>query len=176
MKNIEFNIVEAKNILNNTPEVLNSLLHGLEEAWIRNIEGPNTWSPYDIVGHLIHGEKTDWIPRAKIILYESDKNFIPFDREAQRNNDQSISIKALLEEFRELRHKNLKDLDAFNLTEKDLELIGIHPEFGEVNLKQLISTWAGHDLGHIYQMSRVLAKNYKEECGPWVKYLRVMKD
>jgi len=170
-----FELDKSKEILKRTPEVLETLLTGLSKEWIENNEGENTWSPYDIVGHLIFGEKTDWIVRIKIILNESEhKHFKPFDRFAQFNEDHNRPIGDLIIEFKLLREKNLYELDSLEITQNDFDRIGIHPEFGNVTLKQLISTWAVHDLGHIAQISRVMAKQYKEEVGPWINYLSIL--
>lgn len=173
---MNFDLNKSKEILESTPEVLNSLLSDLSKEWINNNEGENTWSPYDIVGHLIFGEKTDWIVRIKTILSDSDnKLFEPFDRFAQLNESQDRPIGELISEFKFLREKNLKEFELLNISEKDLEKVGIHPEFGNVTLKQLISTWAVHDLGHIAQITRVMAKQYSNEVGPWINYLGILK-
>ncbi|MCG8373802.1 MAG: DinB family protein [Balneolales bacterium] len=172
---MEFELNRSIEILSRTPDVLASMLSGLSDEWLTNNEGEQTWSPYDVVGHLIHGEKTDWIVRSKIMLSNlSDKGFEPFDRFAQLNEPQDTPIEELLAEFRRLRQDNLEVLKNFNLAESDLEKTGVHPEFGEVHLKQLLATWVAHDLGHIAQISRVMAKQYKEEVGPWKKYLRIL--
>lgn len=173
---MEFEIKKAKEILERTPVVLNNLLAGLSEEWTRQNEGPDTWSPYDVIGHLIHGENTDWIPRAQVILSESDdKNFVPFDRFAQFENSKGKSTNDLLAEFTSLRKSNLQVLDSMDINEDNLKKTGIHPEFGAITLKQLLSCWVAHDLGHIVQISRVMAKQYKEEVGPWTKYLKVLE-
>jgi hypothetical protein len=139
-------------------------------------EGEHSWSPYDVVGHLIFGEKTDWIVRIQTILGNSeDKLFEPFDRFAQLENDQNQPIAILLEEFSKLRVENIKTLKSLHITEIDFSKTGIHPEFGEVTLAQLIATWVVHDLGHIAQISRVMAKQYKTDVGPWIDYLGVLK-
>ncbi len=174
---MEFNITESIQILTKTPSVISNLLKDLPETWIKTNEGVDTWSPYDVVGHLIHGEKTDWIPRALIILSENeDKAFVPFDRFAQLKNSRSRTLKQLLAEFEELRTENIQKLQALSIDEQTLERKGIHPEFGEVTLKQLLATWVVHDLGHINQITRVMAKNYKIEVGPWTKYLAILRD
>lgn len=173
---MDFEWNKSKEILERTPEVLETLLRGLSKEWIENNEGENTWSPYDIVGHLISGEKTDWIVRIKTILSESEnKLFEPFDRFAQLNQNQDRPINDLIDEFKLLRERNLNELDLLNITQKDLYKVGVHPEFGKVTLKQLISTWAVHDLGHIAQITRVMAKQYTEEVGPWINYLGILK-
>lgn len=171
-----FELDRSKEILERTPNVLDTLLTGLSKGWTENNEGKNTWSPYDIVGHLIFGEKTDWIVRIKTILKNSEnKLFEPFDRFAQLNEDQNRPISDLINEFKLLREKNLNELESLNITQKDYERVGIHPEFGNVTLKQLISTWAVHDLGHIAQITRVMAKQYTKEVGPWINYLGILK-
>ena len=172
---MEFELSNTIKILERTPGLINDLLNGLPEELVHNNEGPGTWSPFDIVGHFIHGEKTDWIPRAKIILSgESDKPFIPFDRFAQFENSKGKSIDDLISEFSSLRTENIEILKSFNLNETKLVLTGIHPDFGKVNLRQLLSTWTVHDLVHINQMTRVLASNYKGAIGPWRKYIKLL--
>lgn len=171
-----FDVNKAIEILERTPSTLSSLLHGISNEWLRNNEGGQSWSPYEIVEHLIHGEKTDWIPRAKVILSDAtDKTFTPFDRFVQLNDDQEKSIEELLGEFKELRIENIKILRSFPINSSTLQQKGIHPELGEANLKQLLSTWVVHDLGHIAQISRVMAKQYKNEVGPWRAYLGILK-
>jgi hypothetical protein len=165
-----FNIKESLKILERTPGILENLLTGLDEEWIFSNEGKDTWSPYDVIGHLIHGEKTDWVPRMKIILNENNKQFIPFDRFAQFENSKGKTMAELLGEFKRLRTENLRILGEISFTEEMLVRKGIHPEFGEVTLRQLLATWVVHDLGHLCQISRVMAKQYEEEIGPWVKY------
>ncbi|QNL20489.1 DinB family protein [Hyphobacterium sp. CCMP332] len=172
---MEFSLKKSIEILQNTPQTLKSYLSGLSEDWIRNNEGPDTWSPYDILGHLIHGEKTDWMDRVKIILKDSgNKKFTPFDRFAQFKENQNRTLSELLSEFKHLRENNIKELKSLNITEFQLKIKGIHPDFGSVTLAELIATWVAHDLGHIAQISRVMAKQYKNEVGPWVKYLRIL--
>ncbi|RNC85100.1 MAG: DinB family protein [Winogradskyella sp.] len=174
---MNFELDKSIEILKRTPQVIDTLLTGLSEEWYRNNEGKTTWSPYDVVGHLIFGEKTDWIVRIKIILDESEnKRFEPFDRFAQLNEDQNKPIDTLIKEFKILREKNLEELASLKITSKDFNRVGIHPEFGPVTLQQLISTWAVHDLGHIAQISRVMAKQYSKEVGPWINYLGVLKN
>lgn len=173
---MNFELDKSIEILKRTPQVLNSLLIGLSREWIENNEGKDTWSPYDVIGHLIFGEKTDWMVRIKTILSESDnKLFTPFDRFAHLNAEPQKTIDDLLYEFKFLRENNLNELNSLNITQEDVDRTGIHPEFGTVKLKQLISTWAVHDLGHIAQISRVMAKQYIEEVGPWVNYLGILK-
>ena len=151
------------------------MLNALGPAWTEANEGPDTWSPYVVVGHLIHGERTDWIPRAQIILAQStDRRFTPFDRFAQFRESEGKSLSELLEEFARLRASNLTTLVGWQLTDAQLALEGEHPELGTVTLRQLLATWVAHDLGHIAQIARVMAKQYREEVGPWRAYLPVL--
>jgi hypothetical protein len=169
-----FKINESIKILERTPLILEILLSDLDVKWIINNEGPDTWSPYDVIGHLIHGEKTDWIPRMLIILGEGkNKRFTPYDRFAQFEESRGKTLVDLLSEFEILRSNNLRILKEINFTEDLLGKKGIHPEFGEVTLKQLLATWAVHDLGHLSQVTRVMAKQYEKEMGPWVKYFSI---
>ena len=170
---MQFNIDASIEILERTPLVLITLLNSLDERWTSNNEGENTWSPYDVVGHLIHGEKTDWVPRMMIILEEKNKNFLPFDRFVQFEESKGKSLSELLDEFKTLRGKNLIKLKSMDLNDELLSKKGIHPEFGEVTLKQLLATWVVHDLGHLCQITRVMAKQYGQEIGPWVKYFSI---
>jgi len=172
---MNFEISKATEILERTPAVIEALLNGLSGEWTSNSEGNGTWSPYDVLGHLIHGEKTDWIPRVKIILSEqNDKRFVTFDRFAQFTDSKNKSLRQLLDEFKWRRAENVSFLRRLNLSESDLQKTGIHPEFGVVTLKQHLSAWAVHDLAHIAQISRVMAKQYKEEVGPWIDYLSIL--
>ena len=172
---MEFNLADGIAILERTPGVLRALLSGLESQWIEGTEGPETWSPYIIIGHLIHGEKTDWIPRALIILEQGDnRRFTPFDRFAQFEESKGKSLATLLDEFEQMRARNLGILSAWQLTDEQLALEGEHPELGRVTLRQLLATWVAHDLGHIAQASRVMAKQYRDAVGPWRAYLPVM--
>lgn len=173
---MEFNLNKSISILEKTPKVLRTLLTELDLEWLHNNEGENTWSPYQVLGHLIHGEKTDWMVRAKIILSKNqDKTFEPFDRFAQDKDNTKPSVDDLLDTFENLRKSNLVDLKALHIDEKSLELTGIHPELGTVSLKELLSTWTVHDLGHIAQITRVMAKQYASEVGPWQAYLGILK-
>lgn len=163
-------------ILRRTPLTLNSLLHDLPEPWLVHNEGPDTWSPYDIVGHLIHGEEADWILRAKIILDHGEtRPFEPFDRIAMFEKSKGKSIGELLDTFARLRAENLRELQELNLTAELLDKRGRHPELGVVTLKQLLATWVVHDLGHIRQVVRVMAKQYRDEVGPWRAYLSILE-
>lgn len=172
---MSFNLNSAIEILEQTPFSLKTLLSNLSDEWIYCNEGPETWSAFDIMGHLIHGEKTDWIQRLDIILGDTNnKTFESFDRFAQFKNSKGKTLADLIQEFSELRNKNLEFLRSLNLSEDHFNLKGIHPELGEVNLKQLLATWVTHDLGHIAQMARVMAKHYKDEVGPWEAYTPIL--
>jgi len=174
---MNFTLEKSLEILERTPGLLLIMLQNISADWTSANEGGETWSAYDIIGHLIHGEKTDWIPRTEIILSaNSDKAFTPFDRFAQFENSKGKSLHQLLKEFKLLRESNVEHLRSKKLTGKDLEKTGIHPAFGEVTLLQLLSTWVVHDLNHIAQISRVMAKQYKTEVGPWTAYLRILQE
>lgn len=174
---MEFNLERSIQILERTPLVLKSLLTGLSEEWTSTNEGNETWSAFDVVGHLIHGELTDWIPRAEVILSRSgSKTFTPYDRFAQFQDSKGKSLAELLTEFEELRKRNIVYLHAKNISNEDLHENGIHPDFGEVTLSQLLATWVVHDLTHIAQISRVMSKQYKDAVGPWIAYLRVLQE
>jgi hypothetical protein len=173
---MDFKLSNATAILERTPDLLQAMLRDLPDDWTTPNEGPDTWSPYDIVGHLIWGEKTDWIPRAQIILSPGgDKRFEPFDRFAQFRESKGKSLGSLLDEFGALRKENLHALQKMNLAPADLEKKGVHPVFGEVTLAQLLSAWVVHDLNHIAQISRVMASQYKEASGPWVAFLKILQ-
>ena len=172
---MDFDFKHALEILARTPVTLESLLRDLSEPWLMQNEGPETWSPYDVVGHLIHGEETDWIPRAKIILAHGEtRPFEPFDRVAMFEQSKGKSIAELLDTFARLRAENLHELQRMNLTPELLNKRGTHPELGTVTLKQLLATWVVHDLGHIRQVVRVIAKQYSDEVGPWKAYLSIL--
>jgi hypothetical protein len=172
---MEFELTQGTAVLERTPAVLRSMLDGLPPAWTDATEGPDTWSPYVIVGHLIHGEKTDWIPRAQIILAQgADRTFTPYDRFAQFKESQGRSLAELLDEFARLRARNVETLTGWRLDAGQLDLRGMHPALGEVTLRQLLACWVAHDLGHIVQTARVMAKQYREAIGPWTAYLSVM--
>lgn len=171
-----FDLGKSIEILERTPSVIEALLDGISEEWLKNNEGEGTWSPYDILGHLIHGEKTDWMVRAKIILSDAEnKTFESFDRFAQMRENQERPIRKMLNEFKKRRAENLEALKSLQLNDAKLREKGIHPELGEVNLKQLLSAWVVHDLGHISQLSRVMAKQYKDEVGVWKEYMGILK-
>jgi len=172
---MEFELAHAIEILERTPATLNALLRNLPESWLVQNEGPETWSPYDVVGHLIHGDETDWIPRAQIILeHGEERAFDPFDRVAMFEESKGKSIVELLDTFAQLRAENLRELQSMNLTSDLLDKRGRHPELGVVTLKQLLSTWVVHDLGHIRQVVRVMSKQYGEAVGPWKAYLSIL--
>ena len=172
---MQFQLEKSMEILQSTPDVLKNLLQGLSPDWTIYNEGGETWSPYDVLGHLIHGEKTDWIPRLQIILQHGTQvPFEPFDRFAQFQKTEKQSITSLLEEFSRLRIQNLRLLKMYELDEKALNKKGLHPAFGEVSLRQLLAAWTVHDLGHLVQISRVMAKQYTDAVGPWTQYLRVL--
>jgi len=172
---MNFEIPRGTEVLERTPHVLRAMLATLGPAWLDATEGPETWSPYDIVGHLIHGERTDWIPRARIILEQGHSRRFPvFDRFAQFEESRGKSLADLLDEFARLRADSLATLDRWELTDAQLALEGEHPEFGAVSLRQLLATWVAHDLGHIAQIARVMAKQYRDAVGPWRAYLPVL--
>jgi hypothetical protein len=173
---MDLKVSEAIAILARTPAVLQNMLRGLSTEWTTPNEGPETWSAFDIVGHLIWGEKTDWIPRSHIILSDrTDKSFVPFDRFAQFRESSGKTLLQLLDEFEQLRKENLVQLAAMDLSPADLQKKGVHPAFGEVTLSQLLAAWVVHDLNHIAQIARVMAKQYQEASGPWVAYLKILQ-
>ena len=172
---MEFRVPDAIAVLERTPAALRALLEGLPASWIDATEGPETWSPYVVVGHLIHGERTDWIPRARLILEQgSERRFAPYDRFAQFRESEGKSLKDLLDEFAAVRAQNLGTLREWNLLDAQLELTAEHPAFGTVTLGQLLATWVAHDLGHLTQVTRVMARQYREAVGPWRAYLSVL--
>lgn len=173
---MKFCLEKSIEILSRTPNVLIALLQDVSDEWTLQNEGENTWSPFDVVGHLIHGELTDWIPRMELILSDkTNKTFEPFDRFAQYEISKGKTLNQLLVEFKELRNKNLEILRSKNLNQIDLQKTGIHPALGESKLVELLSTWTVHDLGHIAQITRVMAKQYKSEVGAWSEYLGILK-
>jgi hypothetical protein len=172
----EFNLTETIALLTRTPATLDALLRGLPDTWIRSNEGKDTWSSYDIVGHLIAGERNDWMPRAQIILESGEaRPFDRFDRLAQQRESQGKSLEQLLDEFARLRKENLIALEALNLQPNDLSRSGTHPALGVVTLSQLLATWTVHDLTHLHQLSRVMAHQYRDAVGPWSIYLGVLQ-
>ena len=173
---MEQNLQNTTVLLARTPAVLDALLRNLPEAWTLRNEGDGTWSAFDVVGHLIHGERTDWIPRARVILkFGETREFEPFDRWGQERESEGKSLGQLLDEFAGLRAGGLGELRAMNLQAEDLERRGRHPALGVVTLSQLLATWAAHDLTHLHQISRVMAHQYREAVGPWREYLGVMQ-
>jgi hypothetical protein len=167
---------ESLPILTRTPVVLDLLLRGLSEDWTNATEGPATWSPFTVLGHLIHAEKADWIPRIQIILeHGTARAFDPFDREAQFRDSQGKSLDNLLDEFTAARKDSLAQLRALNLNEEQFAMQGTHPVLGPVTIHNLLATWTAHDLAHLLQISRVMAKRYKTDVGPFTQFLSVMK-
>src|SRR4030088_199920 len=172
----EFSLAEAVAVLTRTPATLDALLRGLPNVWVQCNEGKGTWNALDIVGHLIVGERTDWMPRARIILEHGEaRAFDPFDRFAQSQESQGKSLEQLLDDFGRLRKENLAALQALNLQPEHLARRGRHPALGVVTLSELLATWAVHDLTHVHQLSRVMAYQYREACGPWSTYLGVLQ-
>lgn len=172
---MEFKLEEGIEVLRQTPSAINALLRPLSSAWIEPNEGLNTWSPFDVVGHLIHGEETDWIPRARIIINDGEtRPFEPFDRVAMFEKSKGKSLVELLDTFSNLRSSNIQELEQMNLTPLMLEKRGTHPELGPVTLAQLLASWVVHDLGHIAQIVRVMARQYRAEVGPWSAYLPIL--
>jgi hypothetical protein len=170
------NLTDTISLLSRTPAALNALLRDLPDSWTLRNEGENTWSAYEVVGHLNHGERTDWLPRVKRILeFGETKPFDPFDRWAQERESRGKSLPQLLDEFSSLRAENLTGLRALNLQPKDLERRGVHPTQGVVTMSDLLATWAAHDLTHLHQISRVMAHQYREAVGPWAPFLGVMR-
>jgi uncharacterized damage-inducible protein DinB len=171
---MEFDLDGATDILTRTPGVLRAMVRDLSADWTHASEGPDTWSPYDVVGHLIHGERTDWLVRAELILKGGkNKPFTPFDRFAQFRESEGKSLDELLDEFEMIRGQNLARLAGWHLSNDQLGLQGLHPVFGTVTLRQLLSTWVAHDLAHIGQIARVMAKQYGDAVGPWREYLPI---
>jgi uncharacterized damage-inducible protein DinB len=173
---MEFDLAQTMAVLDRTPAVLNALLRDLPDVWTEQNEGEKTWSAFDVVGHLIHGERTDWIPRAERILEFGDgRPFEPFDRWAQEKESRGKTLPQLLDEFARLRAENLQKLQAMNLRREDFQRRGKHPALGTVTMSQLLATWAAHDLTHLHQISRVMAHQYRDTVGPWSKFLGVMQ-
>lgn len=163
-------------LLTRTPATLDALLRDLPETWTLQNEGENSWTAFDVVGHLIHGELTDWMPRAKMILeFGETRTFEPFDRLAQFRESQGKSLGQLLDEFARLRSENLGELGSMSLRQKDFEQRGRHPALGVVTLSELLAAWVAHDLTHLHQISRIMAHQYREAVGPWSQYLGVLQ-
>lgn len=174
---MHFDLDHSLEVLSRTPAALRGLLDGVSESWVRGTEGPDTFSPFDVVGHLIDGEETDWIPRARIILAQGpDPRFEPYDRFRHRARNAGASLKTILVEFEGLRRQNLELLRSWRLTQGQLDLPGQHPSLGPVTLRQLLAAWVVHDLGHVAQVARVMAKQYRDEVGPWVPFLPILTD
>ena len=172
---MDFELQAGIAVLERTPHTLRAMLAGLPSVWTDATEGPETWSPYVIVGHLVHGERTDWIPRARMILAQGpQRRFTPYDRFAQFRESEGKSLTDLLDDLTHLRAENLATLAGWRLTDAQLSLKGEHPEFGPVTLRQLLATWVAHDLGHVAQTARVMAKQYRDAIGPWRAYLPIM--
>jgi hypothetical protein len=173
---MDFDLELAIDVLSRTPRILEAWLSDLPDDWVISNGGKDAWSPFDVVGHLIHGERTDWIPRAKIILSNAGtREFKPFDRFAQFEDNKEKSVGELLRTFAKLREENLSILRGFDFQPSDYQLKGKHPELGAVTLKQLLSTWVVHDLNHLGQIAKVMAKQYKEAVGPWKAYLSILE-
>ena len=172
---MEHNLSDTVSLLARTPAAFDALLRDLPETWTFQNEGQDTWSPFDIVGHLIHGERTDWMPRAKLILqFGETRTFESFDRLGHQRESKGKSLAQLLDEFARLRTENLDELRALNLRHKDLARRGRHPALGVVTLSELLATWAAHDLTHLHQIARVMAHQYRQAVGPWSAYLGVL--
>lgn len=174
---MDFDLNASVNLLGRTPAALDDLLTGIDERWETGREGPETFSPFDVVGHLIDGEETDWLPRARIILSRvPDPRFEPYDRFRHRARNAGRSLESLLDEFARLRRANLETLTSWRLTDTELDLHGTHPVYGRVTLRQLLAGWVVHDLGHLAQVARVMAKQYRDAVGPWLPVLPVLTD
>lgn len=173
---MKFRLDQAIEVLSQTPAVVRSMLSGLSEPWVVNNYGKDTFSPFDVVGHLIHGERTDWIPRARIILeHGTSQPFEPFDRYAQYEDSKGKTIDELLDTFKTLRGENVAALRGMKLTEEQFALRGTHPELGTVTLADLLATWVVHDLNHIHQIAKCMAFQYRDSVGPWLEYVTVIK-
>lgn len=172
---MRFELEQAIEVLQRTPGVLRGMLGGLSEPWVRNNYGEKTFSPFDVVGHLIHGERTDWIVRARTILeYGETKPFEPFDRYAMYEESKGKSLAELLDEFERLRGENLRTLDGLSLTPEQLQQSGMHPALGRVTLGQLLATWVVHDLNHVHQIAKCMAYQCRDDVGPWREYLTIL--
>jgi hypothetical protein len=172
---MKYTVEQATEILERTPAVCTVLLGGLSDDWVMQNEGPETFSPYDVIGHLIHGEKTDWAARAKMILeFGNTKTFVPWNRFAQYEESKGKTLQQLLDEFARVRKENMDWFRSLQIMENDLDKTGRHPKLGEVTLRNLLSTWVVHDLTHIAQITRVMAKQYREEMGPWPEFFRIL--
>jgi len=172
---MEFELDEAIEVLQATPSVLQAWLGNLPPEWVHASDGEDTWSPFDIVGHLIHGEKTDWIPRAEIILSDQEtRQFEPFDRFAMLADSEGRTMQEVLDAFADWRQQSINRLRGLHPSESDLNKTGVHPDLGTVTLKQLLATWVAHDLNHLGQIAKVMARHYKVEVGPWSEFLGIL--
>jgi hypothetical protein len=168
-------LADALPVLERTPAVLDAMLRGLPEGWMAAHEGTGTWTPFDVLGHLIQGERNDWMRRLQIILEHADSRaFDPFDRFAQFEVSRGKTLPQLLDEFAMLRAENVRRLRALGLADADLDRRGLHPSLGPVTLRNLLATWVAHDLDHLVQIARVMARQYSDEVGPWSQYLRII--
>jgi uncharacterized damage-inducible protein DinB len=173
---MEHNLQHTIALLTHTPAALNTLLRDLPEDWTSRNEGENTWTVFDVIGHLVHGERTDWMARARTVLrFGETKEFEPFDRLGQKRESRGKSLGQLLDEFSRLRSENLAELRQLNLQKEELARRGKHPALGAVTLSELLATWAAHDMTHLHQISRIMAHQYREAVGPWSKYLGVLQ-
>ena len=171
-----YNLQQSMSVLARTPAVLDTLLRNLPEAWTLQNEGEDTWNAFDVVSHLIHGERADWMPRARMVLqFGESRTFEPLNRFAHVQGSRGKSLEQLLDEFARLRSESLNELRALNLQPEDLERRGLHPAFGVVTLSQLLATWSIHDLTHLHQISRIMAYQYRDAVGPWSRYLGVLQ-
>jgi Protein of unknown function (DUF664). len=172
---MRLDIQKATEVLERTPKALGAMLDGVSDEWTTGGNKSN-WAPFDIIGHLIHGEETDWIPRAEIILQQgNDRTFVPFDRVAQFQLSKGKSLRDLLKKFEAKRRESLDTLMSWNLSDEQLKLKGIHPEFGDVSLSELIAAWVTHDLSHISQIAVFMARKYTEAVGPWKEYMSILR-
>ncbi|HEY2027216.1 MAG TPA: DinB family protein [Gemmatimonadaceae bacterium] len=172
---MEFNLAEGRLILERTPRTLQALLRGLPDGWTRANEGPKTWSPLEVVAHLINGERTDWIPRARLILAgDATATFVPFEREGFFVEARTVPLPELLDLFERLREENLQVLDGMKIGERELALVAQHPGLGPVTMRELLASWVVHDLGHLVQISRTIARQYGGAVGPWTEYMGVL--
>ena len=174
---MRFDLGQASQLLARTPPTLRALLAGVDDAWLDADEGEGTFSPAEVVGHLLEAERTNWLPRARVIRAgDPSAAFPPFDRYAHRRLHAGKRLEELLDEFAALRHRNLAEVASWGLDERALDARAVHTEFGPVTLRQLLSTWVVHDLGHLAQVARVMAKRYREDVGPWERFLPILRD
>lgn len=173
---MKHDLTQTMSLLARTPAALNALVRGLPESWTKRNEGENTWTVFEVIGHLVHGERTDWMLRARMILeFGESRTFEPFDRYAQARESVRKSLEQLLDEFSRLRSENLEEVRLLNLSKEDFALRGRHPTLGSVTLSELLAAWTVHDMTHLHQISRILAHQYREAVGPWSKYLGVLQ-